>query len=271
MSTYDAIRNYYWGALDDAAATVLLAENGVGALCAALSTLLHADDEEAVRDACLVIRDGVMMARHPRREEFWVRLTESGIIARLEALLFADSSNMRDTAAYTLGKIGSRASLPALVDALTVYRDTDPLLVPRLISEGIWLGANQWPLLAQALESPVYMTRWGILDILGALYPERKKRDERRRVRYLETLRHDTQSLVRQEATYYVQAAALEPLRDRSAEEQRHGQEELSALEPPFTYMTCSIRFSNYLHQAGRTSYTVRELEDFIDHLVSTG
>lgn len=271
MNAYDAIRAYYWSPLNSAAATALLEQNPVQALCAALSTLLHADDEEAIRDACLVIRDGVLLAGEPLGRVFRRGLDENSVIARLEALLFTDNFNTRDVAAYTLGKIVSRSSLPILIDAFATYRDTDPLLVARLISECIWLGANKWRLLAQALESPVYMTRWSILDTLGAAYPEPTKRDERRRMRYLETLRRDSQSLVRQEATYRVHAIALALGRDISPEERQRQEDVLAALEPPFPNMICDIKFTNHLHQTKRTSYTVRELEDFIDDLVSLG
>lgn len=272
MDALEEIRGHIQSTLDASAADALLSRVPVPVLCAALATILEADDADAIGDACLVIRDCALLASGPIREEFQAGLLENGVITHLEANLFADNHFTRASIVYTLGKICSTGSLPVLLKAFAAYRDTDPLLVPGLIFESVWLGGDEWSLLDRALESPAYPTRWSIVDQLsgldGAALDENTY--ERRRLRYLEALQHDANRLVRDEASYWIQVLTTAIPRDLPRGERRRRRKRLHALEPPITYMTWSIRFGNHLHQLGQCSYTVRELEEFIDLLAST-
>lgn len=272
MDVLDEIRGYRDSTLDGDAADALLERVTVPVLCATLTHVLRANDADAISDACLVPRDCALLASSPRGDEFDAGLRESGALGQLEELLFADDHFIRAWVVYTLGKISATRSLPVLHKAFAAYRDADPLLVPSLISECIWLGADEWDLLDQASESPVYLTRWSIIDRLSGLDGAALDADvyERRRLRYLEALRSEENRVVRDEATYLFQVLTTAIPRDLPRGERRRRRKALYALEPPMTFMTCSIRFNNHLHQLERRSYTVREFEDFIVLLADT-
>ena len=129
-----------------------------------------------------------------------------------------------------------------------------------------------WNLLDQALGSPVYPTRWSIIDHLTGLDGDALDEDvyDRRRLRYLEALRRDENRLVRDEATFHVQVLTTAIPRDLPRSERRRRRKVLHVLEPPITFMTCSLRFNTHLHQLERRSYTVKEFEAFIDLLADT-
>jgi len=272
MDAVEEIRRHIQSRLDGFAADEMLLRVPARELCAALSTILHVGDEAAIGDACLVIRDCALLASSPGTEEFRAELSESEVIKHLEATLFADNHVTRARVVYALGKICSTESLPVLHKAFATYRDTDPLLVPGLVFESVWLGANEWDLLDRVVESPVYLTRWSIIDRLSGLDGAalNEKGYDRRKLRYLEALRFDENSHVRDEATYCFQALTTYIPRDLPRGERKRRRTALHALEPRITFMTCSIRFGNHLQQSGQQSYTVGQLEEFIDVLVAT-
>ncbi len=269
MDALEEIRGYIDSTLDGPAADALLERVPAPALCAALTIALQATDDAAISDTCLVIRHCALLASQPQCDDFSTHLLKSGVIAQLEGLVFADDCFIRAVVVYTLGKIGSTGSLPILQKAFAAYRDTDPLLVPHLIFESVCLGADEWDLIDQALASPVYPTRWSIIDRLGGLDGDALDEDayDRRRLRYLEALRRDENRLVRDEAAYRVQVLTTSIPRDLPRGERRRRRKALYALEPTLTFLTCSQRFNNLLHQLGRQSYTVKEFEGFIDLL----
>lgn len=272
IDAIEQIRDHINSTLDSAAADALVARIPAPELCTALATLLRTDDAEAISDACLVIRDCALLASRPRRDAFATHLRASGVIAQLEGLVFDDDHFTQSRAIYTLGKIVSTESLPVLKTAFMTYRDTDPLLMLDLMSECIWLGADEWDLLDQMIASLVYPTRWCLIHRLDGV--EGAARNARayvpRRLRYLEALQHDAQPLIRAEATYWRHVLTTALPRHLSSTERARRRAALDALTPPVTLLTWSMRFGNHLHQLGQRSYTVRELEEFIDRLVST-
>jgi len=96
--------------------------------------------------------------------------------------------------------------------------------------------------------------------------PDEDVYDPRRR-RYLEGLQRDENHLVRDEAAYWLQILTTAIPPDLPCEERTRHREALDTLKPRITLMTWSLRFSNHLNQVGQRSYTVRELEEFIDLL----
>lgn len=123
MDAIAEIRGHIRSSLDGSAADELLARIPVPELSAALSAILQAEDGDAIGDACLVIRDCALLASSPGHDQFCAELLESGVIKHLEAHLFSDDHFTRARIVYTLGKIGSTESLPALHKAFTTYRE----------------------------------------------------------------------------------------------------------------------------------------------------
>jgi hypothetical protein len=199
MDAIEVIRGHSRGTLDSAAAAALLTRVRVDEMCAALASILGSNNEAAILDACLVIRDAATMAPgHPNRDAFLDALRQWRIVGQVEDLLIRDNHVVRGAAIYTLGKIGAVESVPALLRALSVYREADPLLVPEVIAESAWLGADKWGLIDEALDSPVYATRWStIVDLAReAVDPSERARQLAR----LDRLARDENPLVSGEA-----------------------------------------------------------------------
>lgn len=265
MDATDLIRGHIHSTLDHKAATDLLTLVPLRSLCSTLASLLQAGDEAAIRDALLVIRDAVNMTQGARRGAFRVGLRRYGIIERIEECLFADSHFTRGAAVYTLGKINSTASIPALRRAFMAYRDTDPILVPSAILESAWLGADEWALFDLAIDSPVYTTRWSVIEKLARDAGDPVSRANQ--VERLARLVHDENLLVSREASYAYAALALAP-REQLRSETTGCREESAEIVPLLLFTECELRFTNYLIQEQRHTYTVRELEDFIAGMI---
>jgi hypothetical protein len=265
MDATEVIRDHINGTLDGVAANHLLTHVPIDELCAALAMFLRSDDQAAIRDACLIIRDGALMASNPEQGWFRAALREYGVVKQLEENLFTDNHFTRGVTVYTLGKIGSTESISALRLAFTTYRDTDPLLVPELIFEMSWLGVDKWELIDRAGESPVYATRWSTVDAIKQ--HESGRVGKAKQVERLTRLIQDENHLVSDEARYaYAELGGTPtPKLPRPAGTIRQGESALHL--PSLLFWDCAIRFSNYLSQSEWHTYTVRELEDFIAKL----
>lgn len=144
------------------------------ALWEIIAQLLRSEDYETFDLTCLFIRDLVLFSsRDPDCEEFVKDYPQSCVVKTLEQLLFCANHFTRHQLIYTLGKTCSYDSLDVLNQAFIELRDTDPLLLPRLIGEMGWLGAeNFWELIESMMMSQVYVTRWAVVDILDEVSGE---------------------------------------------------------------------------------------------------
>ena len=269
MNLIEKIRSYRLGVLDGSAAEGLLTTLPMPLLCATLSTILKAEDGPLIDDACLVIRDCALLTSSPDREAFQVGLAGSGIIQQLEANLLSHDHITRSTSVYTLGKLCSQPSLPALQTAFAAWRDRDPLLVPQLVFEMAWLGADKWDLLDLVLDSPVYPTRWSAIECLGGgieTAGDAEKYDPRK-LHHLQMLQRDENGLVRDEANYYFEILTADIPRDISRGERKIRTKAIHAQKPQVTFAKCCIQFGNYLSQSGQRTYSLEQLLEFIDHL----
>jgi hypothetical protein len=272
MSLDEAIPDYRLGALDGSAANGLLAAFPVPLLCTTLSSMLKTGEGPLIDDVCLVIRNCALLTADPGRAVFCAELVSSSVIQDLDANLFSDDHFTRCACVYALGKLCSRASLPALQTAFSTWRDRDPLLMPELVFEMVWLGGNRWELLDQVIASPVYPTRWSAIGQLeGGIgtVGDAEKYDPRN-LPCLQRLRRDDNGFVRDEANHCFALLTADIPRGISRGERRRRTQALRAQEPSVTFAKCSIQFGNYLSRSGQRSYQLDQLLKFIDHLALT-
>lgn len=112
-------------------------------LCNIINELLQSGDNEIIGSTCLFNQDLLILgSRHHNREKFVKGYPESLIVKNLEQLLFSPNHFTRKQVVYTLGKACSYSSTKVLNQAFNIYRDTDPILLPRLIGEMGWLGGR---------------------------------------------------------------------------------------------------------------------------------
>ncbi|MBD2078830.1 HEAT repeat domain-containing protein [Leptolyngbya sp. FACHB-17] len=237
-------------------------------LCDIINTLLRSKDEEVVSLACLFIRDLIQLNRdHPSCKEFAEKYPQSSIVKTVEQLLFSTSHFIRRHAIYTLGKTCSYNSVGALNRAFIELRDTDPLMLPWLIGEMRWLGAeNPWELVESMMASSSFMTRWAVLENLEYSYRDVQDELYERVCQYLERLRQDLNTYVRQETEYKYQLLRFRSEMDKLPKADR--KKRRRALEheynPSLHFSSISSAFTYHLSTKGLEQYSVDELEAFV-------
>jgi hypothetical protein len=215
--------------------------------------LLDSPDQEEVSNTLLFIRDASLLGEADLRARFWDALCVTGFLSVLAVRLNDPSLGIRDNAVYTIGKISLPGSGALLLDALKRSRDTEPLLLNRLVSEAAWTHAaahdDLWDSVA---ESPCYLSRWSALEDseIPADRMERLLADESPYIRTEAAFRQEEITLRKElaDATRGVRNRALRAHRERE----------------PLTFSTMRNCFAHYQHERQATDYTVEELEEFV-------
>lgn len=246
-------------------------------LCNTINTLLQSEDDETVGLTCLFITDLVLFGkRHCDCKEFVEKYPQSSIIETLEQLAFSTNHFTCKQAIYTLGKTCSYNSIDILNQAFAQLRDSDPLVLPRLIGEMGWLGANNfWELLDSMMSSKVYTTRWGVIDVLHEFNgntPQVQDELFQRKCIYVEKLRQDLNTYVRSEAEYEYQLLKFrsETYELARAERKKKRKDLERQYKPKLSFAYVSSAFANYLYAREVKQYSISELEEFIAALERT-
>ncbi|ALF55546.1 hypothetical protein ACX27_26285 [Nostoc piscinale CENA21] len=239
-----------------------------------LIKILQDDDDEIMSYAGLFIRDFVLIcSRNETCKIPWETQLKPVIIPELERLIFAENHFIRKQVIYTLGKICSYDSIPILVQAFYEYRESDPILLPRLLGELFWLGVeNRLDILESMINSQYYTTRWAVINLLGEfIYHSQSEEDGTFSMKYnfSEKLRNDSNPLIKAEAEYEYQLLALNhrKLQENMAKsDYKKQRKDLKKLEPCLTFFRVSLQFSHYMVANNLSTYTMQELETFIDN-----
>ena len=248
--------------------STIMAAVGVERLTAAIVDLLLSSNRETVWFATIFIRDSVL---YLPESPFSVAFFASPIIPVLEGLVLAENWWIRCHAVYTLGKTGCTRSLPALHHAFAVVLDRDPLLLPRLVMEIFWLeDEKSLSLIEQMMTSREYTVRWGVI---GSMWGHKDASPDdamyQAKLRYYAQLRRDPHPLIRAESDYHYRLLEAEPLgRTLPKPERRRQRKLIEQHRPSLNFDEVEQRFSNHLHQSAQSTYTIADLEYFIDAIV---
>ncbi len=233
-------------------------------ICALICNLLRSARAETFEMTALFMRDIVMMGRHNLNcVPFCDNYPDSAIVTTLEELLFSDNHFTRVGVIYTLGKTCSYGSGAALSRAFELYRDSDPLILDRLIGEMNWLGVEN---IDDYISFLVYsfsdLNRWAVV---GAIHPIG---NDLRTIQWAEALRQDKCELIRTEVEYEYQRK-LKSLQTPilSKTEQRQRAKELKKIKPLLSFWNVRFLFEKYLDRSCLTQYTLTELESFVDRM----
>jgi hypothetical protein len=240
-----------------------------------IDELLKSEDSDKVRLTCNFIQDLVLLAPpHPDCKNFGQDFLESSIITTLEELVFSSNHFTRNQVIYTLGKTSSYRSIPALNQAFNKFLDTDPILLPRLVFEMGWLGAENFrSLVDPIISSPIFMTRWAVISMLPGFFGD-DAQDELfpGRLRCLEQLRGDSNPLIQAEAEYEYQLLKFRsnmhnlPKADRKKQLKLLGQQ----YKPVYCFDHMSMMFENYLYTKEITEYSIDDLVIFISNITQS-
>jgi hypothetical protein len=239
--------------------------------CDVINELLNSTDTEIVSSTCLLIRDLVLYSnQYLKGETLSQKYEASSILKTIEQLLFSQNRWIRKAAVYTLGKTFSYSSIPALSKAFRTFRDSDPLLLPRLMGEMGWLRAeNFWELLDAMMESSFFVTRWAVVELLPEFIEDADSQNELflGKLRCLEKLRQDLNPFVQAEAEHQYQLLKFRSeMHNFSKSDHKKIRKDLDRkYTPVLSFSYVSNRFEYYLNKKGLTQYSVDELEKFIE------
>lgn len=238
-----------------------------------VTDILISSDYNAISEALIFIRDVVLGTRLPLAEAFAAKLYTSSVLSAIEHLVFCNNHFTRGLAVYTLGKIYSYNSLEILWQAFQRFKESDPLLIPKIAFEIAWLEKNNdrywWNLINEAYQNQSYLTRWSVVDIFyhngmgDAGYLQKI-------APYFDALRHDENQFVRAEAEFVYQDLVffLKSKRWSKSRKQVRSQE-IDQLEPKLTFTTLETRFHNHLCSSEHRDYRLEQLEQFVEQLPS--
>ncbi len=234
--------------------------------------LLQSNEGEIISDTCLFIRDFVLScSQNPTCRQSWESQLKSAIIPEIENLLFADNHFIRGHAVYTLGKICSYDSIPVMLNAFYQLRDRDPILLPRLIGELFWLGVNNpWDIIDSMAVSERYTTRWAVVHIWGEFDCTSPNEDFVMAHKLCDRLRRDAHRLVREQAEYNYQSLELQRRKHQenmSNAEYRQQRKELKKKCTFLPFGNIILQFGRYMYERNLHTYTLEELEKFINNL----
>jgi len=241
-----------------------------------LIKLLQSNDREIINETCFFIRDLVVSGSNcDICRQSWESQLKSAIIPEIENLLFADHHFIRRDAVYTLGKICSYDSIPVMLNAFYQLRDRDPILLPWLIGELFWLGINNpWDVIDSMAVSDRYTTRWAVVDVLGKFScnspNDEDDEDFLRAHKLCDRLRRDAHRLVREEAEYNYQYLELQRRKHQenmSKAEYKQQRKKLKKFSTFLAFSNIGSPFRNYISERNLHTYTIEELENFINNL----
>ena len=226
-----------------------------------LSILLQSEDNETVGLTTLFVTDLVMAGfEHPDCAAFREQYPNSLVVKTLEKMVFSTEHYICTVAVYTLGKTGSYNSVDTINRAFFRLRDVAPLALPRIMGEMGWLGAeNFWELLDSMMSSPVYVTRWAVLDVLQEFIGNDAREEDQlyqSKLRCVKQLRQDLNIYVRLEAEYEYQLLIFrcESHELSKVERRKKRKDRIRQYKPVHCFAEISVKFINDLHQHSQIS-----------------
>ncbi len=236
-------------------------------LVESLTSLLQDKDEDIVGRACLFFRDLILFSSKSKVEtDFVEKLKASAVVPQLEKLLDSENWFIRNHAIFALGKIISTASVPKLHRAFKDLRDRDPLSLPALMFEILWIEKNSglrrsWSLIDKCIDSPKFATRWATLGFIPFEESDRTSRETQDN--WFAALRSDNHPLVKEEAEYKYQMYNLQRSH-LTGPERRKQTRTLREQEPAITFAVLSRSFLNQMSKKQVYSYSLPDLEQYI-------
>jgi hypothetical protein len=259
------IRGYIDHLLDGQYTRSVFALADVPRIGALIAEMVRGGDAREVNDALGFVRDVVNNRMLPEFDEY---IPKSPLSAALCDGIVSVHYSIRKGCLYTIGKIGLQEAMPSLVAAFERYLERDPLLLPDLMSELIWLsgGENHWEYLDRAAAAPLYLARWAALDEVGRHVQDNQPETTygRRLERFYVALADDLHPFVRAEAEYLLAELRLGwEAQSMARGERRRRYRALRGTAPGLTFGAVTTHFLNYLYLEDQDDYTVDVMDAF--------
>ncbi len=132
-----------------------------------IDSILRTAEPEAIAHTLGFVRDANLY-QHSFREAFREHLASSKIWETLQVLLRASNFSVRRSAIYTIGKLTNRDRAYLLSDAFPFYLENDPINLPHLLLELLWLTNEwNWRFVEEVAAAKHYLVRWSLCQVLG--------------------------------------------------------------------------------------------------------
>jgi hypothetical protein len=238
-----------------------------------ITNLLNSEYDEEVALICLFIRDVMTFgSSNPECRKFKENYPKSKILEKIEDLVFSNNHFIRSQAIYTLGKTCSYGSVEVLSRAFDIFKDTDPLMLPTLISEMGWLGSGKFlKMMESIIASKFYTTRWVALAILPDISKDDAELENERfkaNKNWINKLQEDSSIFIRLEAEYEYQLLGFKRnLSNLTRGEIKRNKKNLDQeFKPVVSFQSAALKFTRQLNMDGKSEYSVSDFQSFIEN-----
>jgi len=250
------------GNYDRSYAKALLEKERPNEIIQALIFFLGKNQDQIYSDTCSLIRDLVIGPfDSPKNKIFNGLVDKSKVIKILERNILAGDYFQRSTSIYTLGKIGSRASIPTMKKSLVTLALKDPINGSDLISEIWWLygsGKKNWKLIDIICELGFYQ-RWAGLHVLT--HWNGRGEFGKQKNQYLKMFATDENPFIRVEAEYQLEEKKIK----RKSVKEEIFNPSMPSWQPNIQFDTIRLQIGNELYKHGKREYRFKDLDKLLD------
>jgi hypothetical protein len=226
-----------------------------------IESILRKSGPEAVARTLCFIRDANLY-QHPFRDAFQEKLATSRIWEALRDLLHSSDFGVRNNAIYTIGKLTNRERAYLLVDAFPFYLENDPINLPKLLFELVWLTNEwNWTLVERIADAQHYLVRWSLCQVLDDSGGSTETLS--RFLGILAKLKCDSHPFVAAEANLRFERVNVKLGPKLEKAEWRKEVKRISSLQPKITFESAAMQFMR-----NRSDYSLDDFDRFVTGLV---
>lgn len=240
---------------------LILAGHSMENVFAEIESILEKSDPEATSRTLGFLRDASLY-KHPFRDGFQKHLASSTIWDVLQKLLAAPNFWVRKNTIYTVGKLTHRDRANLLSEAFPFYFENDPINLPFLLQELVWLTNEwNWSFIQKTATAKHFLQRWSLCQVLDDGGNQTEIAEQFLEI--LVQLKADTHRLLAAEATFRFERIKIKLGPKLSKPEWRKEVNRISSLEPRITFESAGMQFMR-----DKTDYTMAEFDCFVTGLV---
>lgn len=225
-----------------------------------IDSILKTSEPEAIVRTLGFVRDANLY-QHPFRDVFQEHLASSKIWDDLHDLLRAPDFSLRGNAIYTIGKLTNRDRAYLLSEAFPFYLENDPINLPRLLLELLWLTNEwNWGFVERVAASEHYLVRWSLCQLLDESGNSTETLS--RFLGILAQLKCDSHPLVAAEANLRFERVNVKLAPKLQKAEWRKEVKRIASLEPKVVFESAAMQFMR-----NRSNYSLGDFEGFVTGL----
>ena len=218
--------------------------------------LENAEPMEVSHVLCF-IRDANLF-KHTFRDAFQTYLATADIWDEFRKLLVVPNFAVRRGTIYTIGKLTNRNRSGLLAEAFPFYLERDPLNLPSLQLEHLWLTNKwNWDFIQQVATAQHYLKRWSICQLLDEVgnSPETSEAF----LAILTKLINDTNPHVAAEANLRFERIKIKLEPKLAKPEWRKEVRRIALLQPRVTFESAAMSFMQ-----NRDDYNLDEFDRYV-------